>query len=285
MNASRLGLLLLPLSLAACGGDAGKTESPATEATAPAGTTPGAAASAVSFADVPVSPAYPGATLRLDGVTAAPAGTDSAKLSFRFAVKGFDLKAQTGDADQKMCNNSAQGQHVHFILDNKPYVALYEPKHETTVARNSEHYVLCFLSRSYHESVKGKDAAVMVHFKVDGDGKLQMLEAPKEPVLFYSRPKGDYLGKDTTNLLLDFYVWNGAVSDALRVVADVENTTTGAKGSYTFTEWKPKFVTGLGTGTAKVTLRMTDKSGATVAGPQSTVTRENIRLAASEPMK
>ncbi len=284
MRTHRLSLLALPLFLAACGG-AENTGSAGSDSTAAPGTGTPAPAAAVGFADVPTSPAYPGATLKLTGVTAAAAGADSAKLSFGFAVKGFDLKAQTADAGGKMCNNSDKGQHIHFILDTKPYVALYEPKHEATVARNTEHYALCFLSRSYHESVKGKDAAVLVHFKVDGAGKLQLLDAPKEPVLFYSRPKGDYLGKDTANLLLDFYVWNGAVSNDLRVVADVENTTTGAKGSYTFTEWKPKFITGLGTGTAKVTLRLTDKDGKTIAGPQSEVTRDNIRLAVAEPMK
>lgn len=279
MKPLRLLLFALPLSLAACGGTEGSGT--AASDTASAAGVP----AALAFTEVPASPDYPGATLKLTGVTAAAAGTDSAKISFGFAVSGFDLKAQTADAGGKMCNNSDKGQHIHFILDTKPYVALYEPKHETTVARNTEHYALCFLSRSYHESVKGKGAAVLVHFKVDGDGKLQQLETPKEPVLFYSRPKGDYLGKDTANLLLDFYVWNGTVGNDLRVVADVENTTTGVKGSYTFTDWKPKFVTGLGTGTAKVTLRLTDKDDKTVAGPQSEVTRENIRLAASEPMK
>lgn len=281
MKLLQLTPLALALAFASCGDGSGKAEN-GTDSTTNPGT--GTAASTLSFTDVPASPDYPGATLKTTSVTAAPVGTDSAKLSFAFAVSGFDLKAQTADAGGKMCNNSDKGQHIHFILDNKPYVALYEPKHQATVANNTEHYALCFLSRSYHESVKGKDAAVLVHFKVDEKGKMQMLEAPKDPVLFYSRPKGDYMGKDTANILLDFYVWNGTVSNDLRVQADVENTTTGAKGSYTFTEWKPKFVQGLGTGVSKVTLRLTDKDGKTVSGPQSEVTREGIRTAAAEPM-
>ncbi len=87
-------------------------------------------------------------------------------------------------------------------------MALYEPTHTATVALNSEHYVLVFLSRSYHESLKNKGAAMVYHFKVDENGKLQKMADPKTPMVFYSRPKGDYLGKDTANVLFDYYVWN-----------------------------------------------------------------------------
>ncbi len=240
--------------------------------------------SGIRFVEVPQSPDFPNASLAVNSVTSAPSGTDSAKVKFLFTVNGYELKAQTADASTKGCNNSAQGQHIHFVLDNNPYVALYEPKHEATVAKNSEHYAMCFLSRSYHESVKENKAGVLVHFKVDEAGKVQLLGNPSEPILFYSRPKGDYMGKDTANVLLDFYVWNGTLGDNLKVVADVENTTTGAKGSHTFTNWKPLFVEGLGTGVARVKLRMVDGSGNLVAGPQSEVTRENVRLAAAEPM-
>lgn len=238
----------------------------------------------VTLTDVSESPKFSDAKLSIANVTAAAAG-DSSKVSFAFDVKNYDLKAQTEDAANKMCNNSAQGQHIHFILDNKPYTALYEPKHEVSVAKNSEHYLLAFLSRSYHESIKEKDAAVLYHFKIDEAGKLVKLEEPKEPILFYSRPKGDYMGKDTANLLLDFYVWNGKLGNDLKVKADISNEANGRTTSTTFTDWKPQFIQGLGTGTAKVTLTLQDKDGNTVAGPQSTVTRENIRLAASEPMK
>jgi hypothetical protein len=278
MKLSTLTILTLSVAAASCGNRAQKHT---TEASMAKGKTP----AAIRFEDVPSSPDFPGATLSVAGVTGTPSGKDSSKVSFSFIVGGFDLKAQTGDAAKKMCNNSDKGQHIHFILDNRPYVALYEPKHETTVARNSEHYALCFLSRSYHESVKTKGAAVLVHFRVDATGNISVLGAGPDPILFYSRPKGDYLGKDTTNVLLDFYVWNGTLSKNMKVQADVENITTGVMGSYTFTDWKPKFVKGLGTGTARVTLRLLDRNGRPVPGPQSTVTREGIRLAGAEPMQ
>lgn len=259
-------------------GDNGNQNNDTTQASAPA--TP---AAPIAVADIPASPEFADARLAIAKVNAVPAG-DSSKVSFDFSVKNYELKNQTADAASKNCNNSAQGQHIHFILDNKPYVALYEPKHEVTLANNTEHYLMCFLSRSYHEALKNKGAAVVYHFKIDEKGKLQKLADPKEPMIFYSRPKGDYLGKDTANLLLDFYVWNATLGTDYQVKADIANEKTGQSSSYTFTEWKPKFIQNLGTGNAKVTLTLMDKDGKPVNEAMNKITRD-IRLAAQEPMK
>ncbi len=238
----------------------------------------------IRLADFPASPDFPAASLGIAGMQATKVGADSVKLAITFDVKNYDLKMQTGDAGGKQCNNSDKGQHIHFILDNKPYVALYEPKHETTVPINSEHYILCFLSRSYHESVKHKEAAVLAHIKVDAAGNLQRMSDTAGPMIFYSRPKGDYLGKDTANLLLDFYPANVALGGDYKVKAEVKNETTGKSTSFTLGEWKPHFIQGLGTGKCAVTLTLVDKEGTPVQGPNTTVTR-NFNLAASEPMK
>lgn len=237
----------------------------------------------VSLADVPQSPEFPGATLTLNNVTATPQGNDSVKLKFDFGVSNYELKAQTDDAGNKMCANSKEGQHIHFILDNAPYIALYEPKHEVVVAKNTEHYLLCFLSRSYHESLKNKEAAILTHFRVDENGQYQKLDAPSAPMLFYSRPKGDYLGSDTANVLLDFYPWNTQLGNDYSVKAVVTNNTTGATGTFTLNEWKPAFIQNLGTGKCSVTLTLVDNQGNPVNGPNTTITRD-ITLAGKEPM-
>ena len=153
-----------------------------------------------------------------------------------------------------------------------------------TVPVNTEHYLLCFLSRSYHESVKSPAAAVLAHFKVDEKGVLSKLDSPKTPMLFYSRPKGDYLGKDTSNLLLDFYPTNVSWGTTHRVKAEVHNETNGRSATFMLDSWKPSFIQGLGTGKATVVLTLVDKDGNAVSGPNTSITR-NINLAASEPMK
>lgn len=238
---------------------------------------------AITLKDFPASPEYAHASLGISGMQASKQGADSVKLSVNFDVKNYELKAQTSDAAGKECSNSADGQHIHFILDNKPYVALYEPKYELTLPVNSEHYLLCFLSRSYHESVKSKNAAVLAHFRIDASGKLEKLPDSKSPMLFYSRPKGNYLGKDTTNVMLDFYPTLATLGANYKVKADISNTSNGRSASFTLDQWAPKFIEGLGTGDCSVTLTLLDKNGTPVSGENTSVTRK-FKLAASEPM-
>jgi hypothetical protein len=230
----------------------------------------------VAIGSVTPSPEFPGATLGIGAVKSEKVGTDSAKVTFNFSVKNYELKLQTSDNENKMCNNSAQGQHIHFIMDNAPYIALYEPTNTLTLANNTEHYLVAFLSRSYHESIKSKGAAIVYHFKIDEKGNLKKLDEPKTPMLVYSRPKGDYIGKDTTNLLLDFYVLNCEIGpEAYKVKADVANTDRPTQVmSATLVKWEPYFIQNLGTGKSKVTLSLLDKDGKPVEGPLTSISRE-----------
>jgi hypothetical protein len=241
-----------------------------------------APAKEITLSDVPASPDFPDAQLTITSVTAEKVGTDSAKVTFNYGVKNYELKSQTADAAGKQCNNSEKGQHIHFILDNKPYAALYEPKHEVTVPLNSEHYVMSFLSRSYHESVKTKGAALVYHFKVDANGKLEKLAEPTTPMVFYSRPKGDYLGKDTENLLFDFYVWNATLGADYKVNAKINSDDM--EKVIDVTDWKPQFLHGMAMGKSSITLTLLDKDGKPVQGDMTTVTRE-FNLSQDEPMQ
>lgn len=267
------------LLLGACGGNAEKTTTETKDSVVMAPRMP------VAIGKVSPSPEYANASLNIGSVKAEKVGKDSAKVSFAFDVKNYELKMQTADGGTKQCNNSDKGQHIHFILDNSPYKALYEPKNEVTLANNTEHYLMAFLSRSYHESVKSKGAAVVYHFKIDEKGNLKKLEDPKTPMVFYSRPKGDYLGKDTANLLLDFYVWNTALAaDGNKVKAHISNPATGVDTTITVSTWEPSFIQNLGTGKGKVELTLVDKDGKQVAGDNTSVARE-FNMAAQEPMK
>ncbi len=251
-------------------------------ASADSASTPAPAAPQLS--SVPASPEFEGASLKISSVKAEKAGNDSTKLIFKFDVKNYELKGQTADAANKMCNNSAQGQHIHFIMDTQPYKALYEPKNEVTVANGTEHYLMVFLSRSYHESVKSPGAAALYHFRITETGNLEKLDDPKTPMVFYSRPKGDYLGKDTANILLDFYVWNCTLgADDNHVVADV-SSANGTTAKFTLDSWAPRFINNLAMGKNKVALTLTDKEGNAVDGPCTSATRE-FNLAAQEPMQ
>lgn len=276
MNMRYLSLSLLAAALLAASCNNGSTSSEQTKSDS------ATHEPAITLTDFPPSPDFPDASLGISNMTVNRTG-DSVKLTVLFDVKNYELKSQTNDAGSKQCANSKEGQHIHFILDNKPYVALYEPKHELTLPLNSEHYLLCFLSRSYHESIKHKQAAVLAHFRIDANGKLERLPESKSAMLFYSRPKGDYLGKDTANVMLDFYPTLANLGTDHKVRADISNETNGRKASFTLDKWEPKFIEGLGTGNCSVTLTLLDKDGTPVTGENMSVTR-NFKLAADEPM-
>ncbi|MCF8450139.1 MAG: hypothetical protein K9G49_09745 [Taibaiella sp.] len=268
--------------IASCG-DAGNGKNGAAVAdsvAAPAGPAP-------TLSAVSPSPEYDGASLTISDVKAEKVSSDSTKLTFKFTVKNFELKMQTADNGNKLCNNSAQGQHIHFIMDTQPYKALYEPKNEITILNGTEHYLVVFLSRSYHESVKSPGAAALYHFRLSENGKLEKLDLPETPMVFYSRPKGDYLGKDTANILLDFYVWNGGLgADSFKVNATLNPAGSAPEDAISFIidKWESKFINKLPMGKSKLTLTLLNKEGVQVDGPCTSATRE-FNLGAQEPMK
>lgn len=266
------------LLMASCGGE-NKGEGSAVNDTAVVAAQP-----AVELTDFSASPEFPDAQLSIGDIKTTAQGADSVKLDFSFNVKNYELKNQTTDADNKMCNNSDKGQHIHFILDNKPYAALYEPKHSVVLAKNTEHYLLVFLARSYHESIKTKGASALLHFKIDDKGKMQKLDTPTAPMVFYSRPKGDYIGKNNTdNLLLDFYVWNGQLNDStLNIKAQLKANSVDT--TFVLKAWKPYMLKNVPLGKPSITLTLTDKDGNKVEGINTEVTRE-FNLAAEEPIK
>ena len=211
---------------------------------------------------------FPTAKLTINDVKTEKVGTDSVKLMYTFDVANYELTKQTMDNHSGDCANSDKGQHIHFIMDNKPYQALYEPENTITLPVNSEHYLLTFLSRSYHLSVKSPDASVLVHFKIDKDGNYVKMDNPTEPMLFYSRPKGEYAGKDTQNVLLDFYVKNATLgADAYKVKVNVGDTT------FTVDKWQPYFIKNAPMGDLNLKIELLDADGKNLTGDNTSIER------------
>ncbi|MFM2048310.1 MAG: hypothetical protein RI955_858 [Bacteroidota bacterium] len=229
----------------------------------------------IKLTEVKESDEFMDAELSIQSMNIVGAGMPDTVL-FKFDVKNYTLGNQTPDASQKRCANSAKGQHIHFIVDNKPYEALYKPEIKTTFAQGP-HLVLAFLSRSYHQSIKSKKAYVLKQIK-SGNTKLPDYDITK-PMLFYSRPKAFYIGADTQNVLLDFYVVNTTISKKTnRVKATINGKT------FMLNVWKPFLIKGLPMGITKIKLELVDKKGKLVEGSFTSIERE-ITLAASEPIK
>lgn len=211
---------------------------------------------------------FPDAKLSIADVKTEKVGKDSVKLKYSFNVTNYELTKQTMDMHSGECANSDKGQHIHFIMDNKPYQALYKPENEVTLALNSEHYLLVFLSRSYHLSVKSPDASALLHFKIDKDGKYVLLESPKEPMLFYSRPKGEYVGKDVQNVLLDFYVKNALLTaDGYKVKVSVADT------SFVVDQWQPYFIKNAPMGDLDLKIELVGADGKELRGENTSIKR------------
>ncbi len=209
-----------------------------------------AATASASFANAELSLSSP-----TNGATLA-----EGKDTFNFTVKNYSLGAQTPDADQKMCANSAKGQHIHFILDNAPYVASYNPQIVQEV-KAGHHVLLSFLSRSYHESIKHSKAYVLKEFNVGTGAKDEFNE--KSAHIFFSRPKGEYIGeKETKRVMLDFYLVNCNLSDKGH---KVRATINGEE--FTFSKWQPYFIEGLPLGNYKIKLELLDKKGSLINSP------------------
>ena len=170
------------------------------------------------------------------------------KFSFDVTSETYELGVQTPDAESKMCANSGQGQHIHLIVDNGPYAAKYIAEFEHDL-EDGEHYILAFLSRSYHESIKRSSANVLKKVTIENKSITNSKDV-SEAVLSYSRPKGTYVGKDTKKVMLDFYLSNVALDDGYTVEADIN----GEK--HMIDTWQPYYIEGMEMGENTITLTL-----------------------------
>ena len=210
------------------------------------------------------SPKFDGATLK----TTSPKNGEELKagnIKFSYDIQGFELGAQTEGAGKNSLANSGEGQHIHAILNNEPYMAHYEPGFDVDL--KAGHYVLLsFLSRSYHESLKNREAYELIQFTVGNSIKKDIdLSAPH---IFYSRPKGTYKGDDTNKLLLDFYLVNCTLSkEGYKVRATINGN------EFMITDWSAYVVEGLEKGKVDLKLELLDRNGSTVNSPFNPTTR------------
>lgn len=249
--------LIAACFLISCGGEtATKTEETKTTAT-PA--TPEPAAKKYTLTPFSESPAYTDAKIELGSY-------EGGKFAFNVSGTDYKLGEQTPDAPQKMCANSGKGQHIHLIVDNAPYSAQYTADFEYDV-EDGEHYMLAFLSRSYHESIKTADAHILKQITV-ADKKITASEDFQGVMLNYSRPKGSYVGKaNTEKVMLDFYLNNVEIGTDYFVKAEINGE------EHTIDTWQPYYITGLPMGDNKIKLTLVDKDGKRVTAPKNPVER------------
>ncbi|MDB5256448.1 MAG: hypothetical protein JWM14_1143 [Chitinophagaceae bacterium] len=215
------------------------------------------------------SPSFNDAILTLN----APAEKEllkNDKVHFAYDIKNYQLSKPTLEGSCAIdCANSGQGQHIHLILNNQPYLAKYTPEFDETLQPG--HYVaLSFLSRSYHESIKHYEAFDLRQFTV---GKVKEKDVDlTQPMLFYSRPKGEYKGAETKKILLDFYVINATLG-----VNDYSVRATVDGNVFLLKSWKGYLIEGLSIGEHTIKIELLDKTGTLVKSPYA-LSERTIKL-------
>jgi hypothetical protein len=156
--------------------------------------------------------------------------------------------------------------HLHLILDNEPYRAIYSID-KPVILEDLEpgtHTLRVFPVRPWHESYKNDGAYAQVTFhiltKTDSNNPDEDL-----PLLTYSRPKGDYGAEP---ILLDYYLSNAPLHIAAQTEADINDwriRVTVNNESFLLDQWQSVYLAGFETGENWVKLEFIDEDGNLVA--------------------
>ncbi len=196
-------------------------------------------------------------------------------------VQNFELGIQTPSSRADELSNSVNGQHVHLIVDNKPYKAIYDPGKPVNIGKLAPgpHSIFAFPGRSYHESLKNHGASDLLNFYIAGStGRFEVND--NTPAVFYNRPKGEYKGLAAKKIMFDFYLHNIKLSEG-GVHAKYTVTKKGSaveEYSIILTEWKPAFITGLTSGTYTVKIELVDSVGRIIKNVAYNGTSREIKI-------
>ena len=174
------------------------------------------------------------------------------------------------------------GPHLHLILDNQPYIAVYDVNRPVVLSDLSPgtHTLRVFASRPWHESFKNEGAYTQTTFHVltkteenNPDSKL--------PLLTYSRPNGGYGAEP---IMLDFYLTNAPLHSLAETNPEdtmsnwrIRSTVNGE--SFILDRWQPIYLKGFKPGKTWVKLEFLDNQGQPVKNAFNT----SIRLINYQP--
>ncbi|MFS0514636.1 hypothetical protein ACEYW6_07915 [Nostoc sp. UIC 10607] len=168
------------------------------------------------------------------------------------------------------------GPHLHVILDNQPYIPVYDLNQPLILPNLSPgtHTLRVFASRPWHESFKNEGAYAQTTFhvftKTDDNNP-----DPKLPLLTYSRPQSSYGAEP---ILLDFYLTNAPLhltgkENANDQFSDWRIRSTINGESFIFDRWQAVYLKGFQPGKNWVKLEFLDNQGNPVKNAFNTTVR------------
>lgn len=298
-NHTVLGAVLGILALTACGGGSDNLPPPPPPPPAPpsidAGPPPSTTETPATSA-APAKPEGPPITLTPGAASPDPAApTPTVKIVAPTRDQVIPV-AKVADfavkLDVKNWQTAQGSSHVHLILDNKPYKAIYDTKAPVKLSEltggealsEGLHVLASFPSRANHESVKTKGAITVVPFWVGKKGDAKQ-DFTKKPLLVYSRPKGDYNGEMANHVLVDFQLENVTLAEGKDHV-NVSVTGPGIDGALTNKVTKfgtPLYLDNLRNGSYTLKVELVDASDKVIDGPWNSTTR-TIKIDHDAPM-
>ena len=174
------------------------------------------------------------------------------------------------------------GPHLHVILDNQPYQAVYDLS-QPLVFENlppGTHTLRVFASRPWHESFKNEGAYTQTTFHIFTKSSDNNPD-PNLPLLTYSRPTGSYGAEP---IMLDFYLTNAPLHLVAREnpddeIADWRIRVTINGESFVLDRWQPVYLKGFKPGKNWVRLEFLDEQG----NPLKNVFNDTVRLIDYQP--
>ncbi|MDB9466435.1 hypothetical protein [Dolichospermum circinale] len=168
------------------------------------------------------------------------------------------------------------GPHLHLILDNEPYIAVYDLNQSVVLPNLSPgtHTLRVFASRPWHESFKNEGAYAQTTFHILTKTEENNPDA-KLPLLTYSRPNGNYGAEP---IMLDFYLTNAPLHSVAETNPDdmmsnwrIRSTINGE--SFILDRWQPIYLKGFKPGKTWVKLEFLNNQGQPVKNAFNTTIR------------
>ncbi len=219
-----------------------------------------------------VGPSFPNARLGFSTPDAGSRFAEGEAVEVGFTLSGYELAVPTPDGDERGIARAPDGQHIHFIVNDQSYDAIYDIS-EPVVLEDlpaGTHVIRAFPGRDWHESVK-TPGALAQRLIVVGE-EPAAYPAPEEwgPTLIYSRPQGAYEGAMADSILVDYVVANVRLSDGGYRV----RLTVNGERQFLMSEWAPHLLVGMPEGEHVLQLELVDGDGMIVQSPFHPIERE-----------
>ncbi|MCT7950939.1 hypothetical protein NG798_14160 [Ancylothrix sp. C2] len=174
------------------------------------------------------------------------------------------------------------GPHLHLILDNQPYIPIYDLNQPITLENITPgtHTLRLFATTPWYESFKNEGAYTQTTFHILSK-TFENTPEVSQPLLTYSQPQGSYGAEP---IMLDFYLTNAplhlvANQNLNDEIADWRIRVTVNGETFILDRWDPIYLKGFTPGKNWVQIEFLDEQG----NPIKNTFNNTVRLITYDP--